>query len=478
MRASIFTRLDEFLALNLSSIKLITIGFPVLLGVGMGFLISRGMWIYAVIMAVLIPIAIVITKRPFIGVVVYLLLMPLLSALPNADMMYQMIHRILLPLTLTAVLVSYLIKASKFLPIRLGPPELALCILAVYVPISLIYLQLNIQAPLRDYIDRMLIPMCMYFILRITPLDKKDITYLQWTAFFIALCQCTLVFIELIIPQILPIAWQPNYSERAAGSLVNPYVLADVLIFSICILLHTAMNQKSGLSRILFLVICGLSTISIFLTMERAVWLASSFVFIGLFVLFPRSMFRVSLILGIVIILLWGGFLAPKFSAAAERIGQLQQVYDRVVASDAMLQMIQIKPVFGWGYDTLNDNIRQFYRTVGNASISYGFVTSHNTYLTILTELGLIGVLLYLFPIIWWFINSVLVWTQLTKDGTWNPSLLIICWLVILNSIILSNFADMRFFPFDQTLLWMMVGLIANMVDPLKQRIKFQHGRV
>jgi O-antigen ligase len=478
MRASIFSHFDKFLVENLSLGKLLMIGLPALLGVGIGFLISRGQWMYALILVVLIPIAILFAKRPFIGVFIYLILMPLSSAFPNADTMYLLIHRGLILLTLLVVVFLRLFNRKNYQPIRLGFPEIALAFLVAYVPISLLYSQVDMQAPLRDFVDRMLIPLCIYLIVRITPLDKKNIEFMQWAAFFIAISQCAIVFLGLMAPQILPFAWRSYYTGRAAGSLSNPYVMADVLIFCIGFLLFAAMNRKSDLIRILFLSICALSTVCIFLSMERAVWLAGIVVIIGLIFLYPRTFLRLSLIIGIVIIILWGGVLAPRFSAAVQRIGQVQQVYARVVATDAMLQMIQIKPVFGWGYDTLNNNISQFYRTVGEATVTTSFVTSHNTYLTILTELGLVGLLFYLVPIVWWFMGSIQVRKQFARDGSWNRSLLLILWLVILNFFILSNSADMKWFPFDQVLFWMMLGLVASIVNPLKQRMQLRYGQV
>jgi O-antigen ligase len=131
-----------------------------------------------------------------------------------------------------------------------------------------------------------------------------------------------------------------------------------------------------------------------------------------------------------------------------------------------MAHMVAVKPVFGWGYETLDQNITPFYRRVGDASLATRFVTSHNTYLTVLTELGLVGFLLYLFPVAWWFVLSIRVWPRIPKVGFWSRSLLGSLWLVMLFNFTVSNFMDMRWFPIGLTLWWWVLGLVANMVYP------------
>jgi O-antigen ligase len=131
-----------------------------------------------------------------------------------------------------------------------------------------------------------------------------------------------------------------------------------------------------------------------------------------------------------------------------------------------MSQMFQQKPILGWGYETLDQNIGHFYRQVGEASLTRHVVTSHNTYMTVLTELGLIGLVLYMFPVIWWLILTFKVWPRMPKEGLWSRQLIAGLWLVMLFIFTVSNAIDMRFFQFGLALWWMILGLIANMVYP------------
>jgi O-antigen ligase len=441
------------------------IGLPAFLGVAIGFLISRENLLYAVVMALLIPLGIIFLKRPFIGVIIWLLLGPLYFVLPNPDLMHYAFYRILVPFTLLIIILFRMLKVKDYPPLRLGAPELAMCILAAYVPISLLYSQVDLQDPLRSYIDRILVPFCMYLIVRISSLDNRDLKSLRWVAFITAVIQLFIGFLWMVAPQLVPHAWRPVYYSRLSGTLANPNIFAVTLFFCICLLFQAAMDHKSKWVRFAFIIVCGLSFIGCFLSMERAVWLAGIIVFLGLFILFPKPILKFSLIISIVILIFGVGILSPYISKAAERIGQKQQVYDRIVITDAMIQMIQIKPIFGWGYNTLNDHIAQFYRVVGAASMYHGLITSHNTYLTIMTEQGVIGLLLYMFPLLWCFFFTIRVWQRVPWEGIWNRKLLAILWLYEIAYFIVANIIDMRFFPFNLSLSWMTLGLIANLLN-------------
>jgi O-antigen ligase len=443
----------------------------VFLGLGLApavaILISRGQWLYAIVVALVAPGVALFCARPFIGVILWLLLMPLSSALANAEVVYWALHRIMIPCILVLAVLSRALKVSKHPPVRLGPPELAMGILAGLVPSFILLFQTDNRLPLIQYVDRILIPFCMYLVMRLTDSRERDLRLLQWTVLFIATSQCVIGLLSWFAPQILPRAWISYWQGyRTSGSLANPNVYAVVLIFCATLLFHAAMNRKPDLVRALFLSVCGLSAVCVFLSLERAAWLGAVFAIAGLLVLYPGPMLRLISIGVVVMIVLGAGPLSNQMAAASGRIGQQQQIDDRVVVSDAMVQMTQIKPVFGWGYGTLNQNLQQYYQRVGDAAIAKGFVTSHNTYLTILVELGLVGFLLYLFPTVWWLVLTVRVWQRMPRAGLWSRSLLAVLWLATLSSFIVSNFMDMRFFPIGLTLWWMALGLIANLVQP------------
>jgi len=172
-------------------------------------------------------------------------------------------------------------------------------------------------------------------------------------------------------------------------------------------------------------------------------------------------MVRYSLAIGVFIALLGGILFSTQLGMAVKRLNDKGTVDGRVVVTDAMLQMIREKPILGWGYESLNQRIKDYYRSVGGASVIYGLTTSHNTFLTIFVELGLVGFLFYLLPVVW----SLKASYPFLRHDLRNNYLLAVIWLGALGSFAISNFMDMRFFPIGLTFWWMELGLIANLIQ-------------
>jgi len=450
-RKSFHWNLNQFMAIGLS------IG----LGLALGYLSSQGNWLYAIILAFLVPMAIIFSSQPFIGVILWLLFMPLSSALPNPDIMYWFIHRILIPFSLVMSIIPRLVNTSSQPPFRLKLPDISLLMLAAYIPLSLLLTDRLSGDLVRQYLDRMLVPILMYFALRFSVLDKRNQKMLEWTVFFVAVIQNLVGIASWIVPSLLPYVWRHNVGYRTAGSLGDPAVFTSVLMFCTVVLISAAMKRKNDLIRLLYLLVSGVSFISVFISLERGSWLGGLIVIISLGIFHGKKFIRLIIVGGFFVLLLSFSLLSNQISMASNRIGEQHPIDDRIVVTDAMIQMIIEKPVLGWGYDSLNSNLANYYRQVGAASIVFGFTTSHNTFLTIFTELGLAGILLYLSPLLWLIIKSF-KWLRGNPIKSSNQMFLITIWISSIQYFIVSNFMDMRFFPIGLTLCWMILGMIAN----------------
>jgi O-antigen ligase len=140
-----------------------------------------------------------------------------------------------------------------------------------------------------------------------------------------------------------------------------------------------------------------------------------------------------------------------------------QSAESRATANIASLNMLAAKPFFGWGFGNYDREKQPFMERVGGIRVYNA--TSHNTYLSVLAELGSVGFFLYYFPTLWWLMVSIKVWRQLPKGNLWNRRLLLMLWLVMLHMFIVTNFMDMiRYFPFGNAMWWLTLSLIANMI--------------
>ncbi len=438
---------------------------PIFSGLVLGLLCAWGKGAYALGLVLLVPLALVMIARPFTGVILWLALMPLSSALPNQELCYWVIHRILLLVTFVLLVLARLQKPSRVPRSKFTSPDLFIISLAILVPITILSTNRDWYVPIKGYTERMLIPFIVYFILRLSKLDQEKHYMIQGVALFIVISQSIIGALSVFAPSILPQVWLSFFQSRMSGSLLNPNLFGAMILFNAIILFQAAMKRQPDFIRTLFLVACGLSALCVFLSMERAVWLGGAAVILGLVFLYPKIMSRFVPVVLIAFVILGTGLLSDKITQASARINSQGQVNVRLALTDAMLRMITEKPLMGWGYGAINQYLPDFYRPSDYANAGQRFETSHNTYLTIFTELGLVGFLMYLTPFIWLLIASARALSGLPKMSCDQKYTLAGFWLIAAQQMIISNFMDMRFFPVGLTLWWMTLGFIARSLN-------------
>jgi O-antigen ligase len=438
----------------------------IMLALTASYLISEGVWFVVVAIVTLVAAFLLLFAHPFSGVLLWLLIMPFISVLPNGDFIYWAVYRFLPLFLLFLAIFSRTINLRHHPVARMGPPELAMIILLVLSPLSILFNQTDTFVSLVRFADRMILPFCMYLAIRLLAPREKELKQLKWVALFIAISQSLIGLLSWFAPQVLPEVWHYLNGARTTGSLKDPNLYALMLSFSAIILVHAAVNGKSALNRLIFLLAIGSCALFAFLSLERASWLGGFFITIGLVILFPKTMLRLLIISAIATVILSAGIFSAHVTLSIDRFGDVNPVYDRLVVFDAMAQMFFERPLLGWGYESLDQHVQSYYRQVGEASIATRLVTSHNTYMTVLTELGLFGFILYMFPVAWWLILSIRVWGRIPKEGFWSRRLLGSLWLIMGFNFTICNFFDMRWFGIGLVLWWMVLGLIANMVYP------------
>jgi O-antigen ligase len=140
-----------------------------------------------------------------------------------------------------------------------------------------------------------------------------------------------------------------------------------------------------------------------------------------------------------------------------DRLGVTRTVTPRVVLTQVSLNLFEQRPLFGWGYATFD----QAKLTVPTGDrLTVETTTSHNTFLTILAELGVTGLALLLVP---WFVVG-----RRAVAASWNQS--VEPWIVggcvgaAAVFVLAVSTYDGRFFPFDTALPWITLGLVRNVL--------------
>ncbi len=445
----------------------------IVLGLGlsavMAYLVVVGYWEFAVGLLLVIPTFIALRKYPFLAVMIWLILTPLLVIAPNATMrtMYWTIHRVLPPAMLIIIMFSHAMQVNKRSLPRLGWIELVMVGYVVAGFLSIVTLNDDPQATAFLFYDRVVSPMCLYLIIRLSAPSEQDLKRLLPILFFLALSQSIIGLLSWSAPQVVPPQWLDKESLRTVGSLVNTATYSTALIFAGLLLLHAALTRKPGLVRTLYLIAFTLALLCDFLSLSRASWLAGVLVIMGLIALYPKFMLRFGLVTVPVFLILAEGMLSPPVSMMNERLSSAESersALSRLPVFYAAFRMFEDKPVFGWGYGNFDRYDRRFQGRVANFQSDNKDHASHNFYFTLIAEQGLTGFFLYLTPLIWGLILTLKALRRMPPDGFWSRKLLFILWLIILNYLVVTSFSNMRI-VFGLGVWWIAVGLIVHIAQ-------------
>lgn len=446
-----------------------------LLGGGLAALIAllivREEWLFILPAIVAIPAAVLLLRYPFVAVAIWLLVFPLVVETPSGTRQLQwLLHRAMIPAALALVVLARGLRLRRHRPLRLGPAEAAMLL---YLFLSIGNILLMSQTPaamLIHYYDRIVIPFCMYALIRALDLQPRALKWLVPVALAVIIIQLAIGLLSWVSPGLLPNAWLGRAGARTTGSLGIPGVYTGTLLFLALLLLQYGLGSRS--SRILAgtAVVFVAVMFAVFFSFSRGSWLGALAVIGGLGFLYPRVISRVVLITVLFLVLLGGTIFIDEISFAAERLTTERTAGARIVGNAATIRLIEQKPLFGWGYGNHELYDEQFRERIWDIPVRRD-ITSHHTYLLVASEMGLVGLFLYLLPAGWWLVQSVRAWSRLPRSGFGGRSWLVMLWLVLLNFFIIANFTDIIYsYYFPTTIWWLALGLIASLVSQAPER--------
>jgi O-antigen ligase len=273
--------------------------------------------------------------------------------------------------------------------------------------------------------------------------------------------------------------------ERAAGPFGSPAVLGTVVGIGFVLALAVLVwDGPASLRRLAYFALLA-NVPALFLTLTRGPLIAAGAV--GLVIVLSRSRTRwPGIVAGIVVALVAAGLWTSISSTALykNRFSDQTNVDERVIMDRWSLELAGQRPVLGWGYGSFDEVKDSAHLSTGNSSIPYEQAikyTSHNTYLTILVELGAIGLVLLLLP---WLVvaRSSLGIARRGPPDVWVP----VGFLGVLGVwIINAGTFDMRFFAIAWVLPWLAVGVLRRRtldavreVDPGRERLRPESVRL
>jgi O-antigen ligase len=457
---------------ELGELKTIPVWLPLvmggLLGLAAAFLVLQQEWVYLIALLLIVPTALLFFAYPFAAVLIWLLVLPffLKDVLPGARMIYWILQRVIIPGALIALLFLSVTGIRKVKGFRVGLVDWIMVGYLIYSLANIILLTHQVNTLSIRFYDRIFVPFCMYWLIRLLNPDAKDLKLLLPIALILIISQAAVGMISWVAPQVLPLPWLSRLGERTIGTFGNPAVFSTTLVFCALFLMQAYHETRSSILRWSSLAGVILAFFLVFFSFSRGSWLGGFAVLIGMAFIYPRTVTRLALVAVIIAAVLYLATpLRSYFGFAEQRLFTETTVEGRIIGASATTRMILEKPLFGWGYDQHEKYDEQFRESVFNLAVR-NQQSSHNTYLLITAEMGLIGLVLYLLPVLIWLVRSAMVFKKLSFKGYPGQAILVLLWLLLADHFIAGNFTDIiQSTLFNTVIWWLVLGLIANIVD-------------
>lgn len=470
---------NKFWHINLLLLLVGVVAGPIL-----ALLIVEEAYLYAFALLFAVPIAFGLNRYPFIALMVWFIFVPLVPADGSTRYLYWIFHRALIPAAVGINIISRMLRLKKHPPIQLGLPDAAMILYLVYGIFSVFFNEASLVSETRLYIyalyDRIFIAFAAYWLVRFVPPDEKQLRRLTYVMLCLLIFEAIIGLLSWFDPslgQYWSFGANSSLGYRGVGTFNSPGAYSAALMVCALFVLQYAMTKANVQTRYVLLGAVGLAFICIFFSFSRGSWVAAILVAIVIGYLYPKITRRLAIFGFIIMIVLLGTFLSDELTFAVERLNSAQSAGSRLILGNAGQKMFLEKPLLGWGYGTYDVHDWKFMERVGNFvprryEIKQG--TSHNTYLTILAETGVIGFSLYIFPFFWWLIASLLIIPKLRQPENntrfLNKRFFILLWANIGFVVTIGQFVDLRFFWFVIGEQWMCLGFIANMVEHYRKK--------
>jgi O-antigen ligase len=465
---------EEGKLLNFWNAYLVPIGLPLLLALGLGpllaaLIVSEKWTVFALAIPFLIPLIILLVRYPFAGIIIWMAVMPWFRFEGMYKYIYYSAHRALIPLALGLVIMTRMLRLKKYPPFRLQVAELSTLAFGAMGLISIISAGKDYTSIMVLH-DQFLVPFMAYWLVRLSNAGEKHMKRLMPLILLVSLGEYSIALVSWFFPQALPEIWNfTTIGSRTAGTFSQPAIYASVLLFFLVYIYHNAMGRAKGFNRTAEILVFALGLVCLFFTFTRGAWLAGLFVLLGLLILYFKPTASLVAVVMLIMAILSTGVLAGEFAHAADRLASTEEGGEaRLVLANAGKKMFYARPVFGWGFGNYDRYDWKFMERVGETTPTKWQVqegTSHHTYLTILAEMGVVGLFFYALPVIWWLALSFKAFLRLPNQGYWSRRWLVALWLPMVAHIMIAQDLDMRFFYYCLTLFWINLGFIANIVQ-------------
>lgn len=329
-------------------------------------------------------------------------------------------------------------------------------------------------------INGYLIPAGLYFFIRHANLEPRWIwpsvsvallfgVYLSLTAILEITKQWSLVFPSFIGDPKLGI-----HFGRARGPMLQSVRLGVCLNFCLAILwvFPVWIFSRERWAWLMAICLTPLFLLGILLTYTRSVWMGAGAIFIILMCTLLQGKTRSVALASTLLVAVVGGLvIGPSLVAFKREYSEaetLESTKMRGAFAYVSLQMFQDSPITGFGFNQFQVQNRPYLddRTTNIRLESIRGYVHHNSYLSLLVDLGLIGLVLFSILAANMIRGCWLLWMH-PMSGVYARSSAVLGFCVMSNHAIQMAFHEVSFSSIENTVLMMSLGICQVFRDEL-----------
>lgn len=317
------------------------------------------------------------------------------------------------------------------------------------------------------------VPLAVYFMVRSAKIEFKDLRPSFWIIAIASLYLSVTAVLEvakvwsLVFPKYISDPTLSIHFGRARGPMLQSVRLGVCLLASlIVIFVYTIWLRPQWHTRWIFsLVTLPLIMIAVGVTYTRSVWMGLIAIVGLVVVLCLKGTIRRGLIVsGATAGILGGLILGPhlvafkrEYSAAETR----ESTYMRAAFAYVSIEMIKQRPIAGFGFNQFNVANQPFLsdRSTDIRCESIRNYVHHNSYLSLLVDLGIVGFTLYGLLVIAWLRESWRVWRS-TSTPPWARGIGLIAICVTSVHLIQMAFHEVSFSSIENGIVYTSFGAV------------------
>jgi len=248
--------------------------------------------------------------------------------------------------------------------------------------------------------------------------------------------------------------------SRVVATLANPAVLGVFLGSAIVTAVAVLTYRGPSMLRRPSIAVLAICVPGLLATLTRAP-IAGTLGAVLLILIFGRLRYVALAVLATAAIVIFA--LLPSIQASElyqKRVNERTNIRVRSNLQDWSLRLWEQRPILGFGHGRFDDVKRASGFSANGVSIKYvRYYTSHNTYLTTLVELGLVGFILYVVPFF------LIGYRGIARARSRSPDqwLAVACLGSLFVLVFTSSTIDFRFFSIALMLPWLYLALLRRM---------------